>query len=75
MSTGVATAPKFLAAQLDIRACAPQSRATAGELSATIAHEVNQPITGIVTRAGAALRWLSTEDSNIDKARNCWVRL
>ena len=32
--------------------------ATAGELSASIAHEVNQPITGIVLKAGAALRWL-----------------
>jgi C4-dicarboxylate-specific signal transduction histidine kinase len=28
--------------------------ATAGELSAAIAHEVNQPLTGIVTRANAA---------------------
>ena len=44
--------------------------ATAGELSATIAHEINQPITGIVTRAGAALNWLSPENTNIDKARD-----
>jgi hypothetical protein len=44
--------------------------ATAGELSATIAHEVNQPLAGIVTRANAALRWLSGENPNVGKARD-----
>jgi C4-dicarboxylate-specific signal transduction histidine kinase len=45
--------------------------ATAGELSATIAHEVNQPLTGIVTRANAALRWLSgKDDPDVGKARD-----
>src|SRR5262249_54469939 len=34
--------------------------ATAGELSASIAHEVVQPLTGITARASAALRWLAT---------------
>jgi signal transduction histidine kinase len=43
--------------------------ATAGELSASIAHEVNQPLTGIVTRASAARRWLTAERPDIDKAR------
>ena len=43
--------------------------ATAGELSASIAHEVNQPLTGIVTRAAAARRWLAAERPDIDKAR------
>ena len=43
--------------------------ATAGELSASIAHEVNQPLTGIVTRASAARRWLAGERPDIDKAR------
>jgi C4-dicarboxylate-specific signal transduction histidine kinase len=43
--------------------------ATAGELSASIAHEVNQPLTGIATRANAALRWLAAETPNIDSAR------
>ena len=32
--------------------------ATAGHLSASIAHEVNQPLAGIVANAQAALRWL-----------------
>jgi signal transduction histidine kinase len=43
--------------------------ATAGELSASIAHEVSQPLTGIVTRASAAKRWLAGERPNIAKAR------
>jgi signal transduction histidine kinase len=43
--------------------------ATAGELSASIAHEVNQPLAGITTRASAALRWLAAETPDIEKAR------
>ena len=43
--------------------------AALGELSAAIAHEVNQPLTGIVTRASAALRWLSRESPDIEKVR------
>ena len=43
-------------------------RATAGELSASIAHEINQPLTGISTRASAALRWLRRETPNLEKA-------
>ncbi len=44
-------------------------RAAAGELSASIAHEVNQPLTGIATRASAALRWLRAETPDLDKTR------
>jgi signal transduction histidine kinase len=43
--------------------------ATAGELSASIAHEVNQPLTGIVTKANAALRWLAPDKLDLEKAR------
>jgi PAS domain S-box-containing protein len=43
--------------------------ATAGELSASLAHELKQPLTGIVTRASAARHWLEAENLNIDKAR------
>jgi signal transduction histidine kinase/ABC-type uncharacterized transport system substrate-binding protein len=43
-------------------------RAAAGELSASIAHEINQPLTGISTRASAALRWLRGETPNLEKA-------
>jgi signal transduction histidine kinase len=44
--------------------------ATAGELSAAIAHEVKQPITGMVTMANAAVRWLSRESPDIGRARD-----
>jgi PAS domain S-box-containing protein len=42
---------------------------TLGELTASIAHEVNQPITGVVTNAEAALGWLGTEPPNLDQVR------
>jgi signal transduction histidine kinase len=44
--------------------------ATAGELSAAITHEIKQPLTGIVTTANAALRWLSRETPDIGRARD-----
>jgi PAS domain S-box-containing protein len=40
-----------------------------GALTATIAHEVNQPLSGIVTNAGTCLRMLDTDPPNIDGAR------
>ena len=43
-------------------------RAVAGQLSASIAHEVNQPLTGITTRASAALRWLRAQPPNLESA-------
>jgi signal transduction histidine kinase len=49
--------------------------ATAGELSASIAHEVNQPLTGIVTRANAALRWLSAATPDVEKARKALAEI
>src|SRR6185436_1751333 len=30
-----------------------------GELAASVAHEVNQPLSGIVSNGGACLRWLA----------------
>jgi C4-dicarboxylate-specific signal transduction histidine kinase len=44
--------------------------ATAGELSAAIAHEVKQPLTGMLTMANAAIRWLSRENPDIGRARD-----
>lgn len=43
--------------------------ATAGELSASIAHEVKQPLTAMVSNAYAALNWLSAGRLNVDEAR------
>jgi PAS domain S-box-containing protein len=45
------------------------SRVTSlGALAASIAHEVNQPLSGIINNAGACLRMLATEPPNIDGA-------
>jgi len=49
--------------------------ATMGQLSASIAHEVNQPITGVVTHAQAALRWLRREPPNRDEVRMSLERI
>ena len=43
---------------------------TMGELTASIAHEVNQPLTAIVTNANASLRWLAGPAPNLDEARD-----
>jgi signal transduction histidine kinase len=43
--------------------------ASAGLLSASIAHEVNQPLTGIVLKANAALRWLAAGTPNTGKVQ------
>jgi signal transduction histidine kinase len=43
--------------------------ATLGILSASIAHEINQPLSGIVISAGAARRWLTFNEPMIDEAR------
>jgi C4-dicarboxylate-specific signal transduction histidine kinase len=44
--------------------------ATAGVLSASIAHEINQPLTGIVMSASAARRWLALREPSIENARD-----
>jgi PAS domain S-box-containing protein len=48
---------------------------TLGELTASIAHEVNQPIAAVVTNANACLRWLRGEAPNLDKAREASERI
>jgi PAS domain S-box-containing protein len=40
-----------------------------GTLTASIAHEVNQPLSGIITNAGTCLRMLDGETPNLDGAR------
>jgi PAS domain S-box-containing protein len=42
---------------------------TMGQLTASIAHEVNQPITGVVTNAHAALRWLGSHPPDLEEVR------
>lgn len=43
--------------------------ASMGALTASIAHEVNQPLAGIVTNAGTCLRMLAADPPNVDGAR------
>lgn len=43
--------------------------ATLGQLSASIAHELNQPLTGIMTNCGTCLRMLTSDPLNLDGAR------
>lgn len=43
--------------------------ATMGELTASIAHEVNQPLAAIVTNGEAGLRWLDREIPNLPQVR------
>jgi PAS domain S-box-containing protein len=43
--------------------------ATMGQLTASIAHEVNQPITGVVTNAQAALSFLEATPVNLEEVR------
>lgn len=43
--------------------------AALGELTASIAHEVNQPLTGVVTNCNASLRWLAARPPDLDEAR------
>ena len=43
--------------------------ATMGQLTASIAHEVSQPIGGAAASAHAALNWLTSEPPNLEAAR------
>ncbi|MCS3472079.1 signal transduction histidine kinase [Pseudomonas sp. JUb42] len=46
-----------------------------GELTASIAHEVNQPLAAIATSGNACLRWLAGEPANLPKARQAVERI
>ena len=43
---------------------------TLGEISASIAHEVNQPLASVVTNGDACLRWLGHDVPQLDEARS-----
>jgi C4-dicarboxylate-specific signal transduction histidine kinase len=40
-----------------------------GELSASLAHEINQPITAVVIKANSCLLWLSRDEPDLEEAR------
>jgi two-component system, LuxR family, sensor kinase FixL len=48
---------------------------TLGELTASIAHEVNQPLAAIVTNGNACLRWLGGAHPNFVEARQAVERI
>jgi C4-dicarboxylate-specific signal transduction histidine kinase len=46
-----------------------------GELAASIAHEVNQPLAAVVSNADVCLRWLDRESPDLDEAREAVRRI
>jgi PAS domain S-box-containing protein len=63
-----ASEQRLLDTQMEL---ARATRVTAlGEMTASIAHEVNQPLTAVITYGDACLRWLDREVARIDQARN-----
>jgi len=48
---------------------------TMGELTASLAHEVNQPIAAAVTNANTCLRWLARDHADVEEARAAAMRI
>jgi PAS domain S-box-containing protein len=48
---------------------------TMGELTASIAHEVNQPLLGIVSSAASCSRWLAAQPPNLPRAQRALERI
>jgi PAS domain S-box-containing protein len=68
-----ASEQRFLDAQMEL---AHVTRVTTlGELTASIAHEVNQPLAAVVNAAAACLRWLDRRTPDLDEARRAaeWI--
>ena len=61
------------AAQAELAQVARMS--TLGELAASIAHEINQPLTAVVNGASAGLRWLDGQSPELHEARQMLVRI
>src|SRR5947209_13692082 len=49
--------------------------ATMGQLSGSIAHEVNQPIAAVIANANAGLRWLGASQPDLDEVRQALGRI
>jgi len=90
MQSKEAKSPLFLATTIDItdrkRAEAASRDAlselarvarltTMGEMTATIAHEINQPLGAIVNNGSAGLRWLASTTPDFEEARACFKRI
>jgi PAS domain S-box-containing protein len=46
-----------------------------GELAASIAHEINQPLSGVVSNANACLRWLAGDAPSLEEVREAARRI
>jgi PAS domain S-box-containing protein len=63
-------------AEAERQALAHANRVTTmGQLTASIAHEVNQPIAAVVTNAQAALRWLNMQPPDSEEVRQALDRI
>jgi C4-dicarboxylate-specific signal transduction histidine kinase len=49
--------------------------AAMGELTASIAHEINQPLAAVVANGSASLRWIAMQPPNLDEAREALTRV
>lgn len=59
---------RVAAEQAQIRLAHVARITTLGEIAASIAHEVNQPLAAIVTNANACTRWIHGDPANLEKA-------
>jgi PAS domain S-box-containing protein len=48
---------------------------TLGQLSASLAHEINQPLAAIITYAKSGRRWLGRADPDLPEAANCFEHI
>jgi C4-dicarboxylate-specific signal transduction histidine kinase len=48
---------------------------TMGEMAASIAHEINQPLAAVVNNASACVRWLAGDSPNLEEAREAAQRI
>src|ERR1700676_794024 len=48
---------------------------TMGEFTASLAHEINQPIAAAVTNANTCVRWLTREHPDVEEARASALRI
>jgi two-component system, LuxR family, sensor kinase FixL len=48
---------------------------TMGELAASIAHEINQPLAAVVTNGSACIRWLTRSQPDLEEARDAVQRI
>jgi two-component system sensor kinase FixL len=48
---------------------------TMGELAASIAHEINQPLAAVVTNGSACMRWLTRSQPDLEEAKDAVQRI